>query len=413
VRYHDRFADRIEIMMKLRFVNGYRLLLAVSLLMVGSVSAVRGGVGESAVITLSFPFGARSAGMGEVGTALADDVSALFFNPAGLGVQNRDWRGGAAAWSFEYLLPAFKLSELWHTAVSGYVSLPGSLGGLGVYCNYINMGMNTIVDELGREELTTHSWEAVWALGWGFSLEEFGDRTRFFGITVKPFVSALAPGLGEHGEGVAQSFAVDAGYLRVFDCGIRYAFTFANMGPAVFYIDRNNIDPIPFTAATAFAWKRRVVRHKAEVFRFATEFRLDKELVVNRFDGRDPDPFYKAMFTDWFDEPMGRELQEINVHAGVEFCLMNTVTYRQGILFDWIGERYEMHYGVGLHLFNHIKGDFAWIYSPEGYMKNIVSGMEFGKDGATGARHLQWHLTITIDALGGWNEKDMEWWMVR
>ena len=39
---------------------------------------------KSAVITLVFPSGARSLAMGEVGTALADDEQAAFYNPAGL-----------------------------------------------------------------------------------------------------------------------------------------------------------------------------------------------------------------------------------------------------------------------------------------------------------------------------------------
>jgi len=38
--------------------------------------------GQSAVITLVFPSGSRSIGMGEVGTALADDEQVLYFNPA-------------------------------------------------------------------------------------------------------------------------------------------------------------------------------------------------------------------------------------------------------------------------------------------------------------------------------------------
>ena len=45
-------------------------------------------VGQSAVVTLVFPFGARNTGMGEVGTSLADDDAVLFYNPAGLAVQN-------------------------------------------------------------------------------------------------------------------------------------------------------------------------------------------------------------------------------------------------------------------------------------------------------------------------------------
>ncbi|MBN1129195.1 MAG: hypothetical protein JXA71_09430, partial [Chitinispirillaceae bacterium] len=44
-----------------------------------------GGVGQSAVITLVFPPGARATGLGEAFTGVADDVNAVFFNPAGLG----------------------------------------------------------------------------------------------------------------------------------------------------------------------------------------------------------------------------------------------------------------------------------------------------------------------------------------
>jgi ligand-binding sensor domain-containing protein len=44
-----------------------------------------GAVGQSAVITLVFPPGARATGLGEAFTAIADDANATFFNPAGLG----------------------------------------------------------------------------------------------------------------------------------------------------------------------------------------------------------------------------------------------------------------------------------------------------------------------------------------
>jgi len=42
-------------------------------------------IGQSAVITLVFPPGARATGLGEAFTGLADDANATFFNPAGLG----------------------------------------------------------------------------------------------------------------------------------------------------------------------------------------------------------------------------------------------------------------------------------------------------------------------------------------
>jgi hypothetical protein len=42
-------------------------------------------IGQSAVITLVFPPGARATGLGEAFVAMADDANATFFNPAGLG----------------------------------------------------------------------------------------------------------------------------------------------------------------------------------------------------------------------------------------------------------------------------------------------------------------------------------------
>jgi len=42
-------------------------------------------VGQSAVVTLGFPVGARPTAMGEAFTGLANDANAVFYNPAGLG----------------------------------------------------------------------------------------------------------------------------------------------------------------------------------------------------------------------------------------------------------------------------------------------------------------------------------------
>lgn len=48
----------------------------------------------SAIITLEMPVGARQLGMGEAGAALADDATAMYFNPAGLafGPLSDEWR---------------------------------------------------------------------------------------------------------------------------------------------------------------------------------------------------------------------------------------------------------------------------------------------------------------------------------
>lgn len=388
-----------------------RICFTVVLVLFLFATPLHAGVGESAIITLAFPFGARAYGMGEVGTALADGPSVLYWNPAGLGVKNRSWRNGSGFYSYEQLLPAFGLSELWHCATAACYQLPNSMGGFGTYLNYINMGRNPIIDALGNERKSVRSWEAVMALGWGFSLEEFGAPDQYLGITFKPFISALAPGLGPGGEGVAQSFAIDLGYLHIFRNGLRIGMTLVNMGPAVYYVEHEFRDPIPFTANFALGYKKKVVVEGVDIVRVAAEIRLDKELVVNHYDGA-PEPFFKAMHTDLFNESLEYELQEINYHLGAEIRILNTVCYRQGFLFDYIGERYEMHYGIGCNLFNHIKADFSWIYAPEGYFKEQLQRHDKNKEGATGARHLQWNLSFTLDGIAGWRDEDLQWWKV-
>ncbi|MGD9200203.1 MAG: two-component regulator propeller domain-containing protein, partial [Chitinispirillia bacterium] len=48
-------------------------------------ASIFGAIGQSAIITLSFPFGARTTGLGETFTGIANSVDATFYNPAGLG----------------------------------------------------------------------------------------------------------------------------------------------------------------------------------------------------------------------------------------------------------------------------------------------------------------------------------------
>jgi hypothetical protein len=51
-------------------------------------------IGQSSVVTLAFPWGARSAALGETFTGIADDEQALFYNPAGLGLSplSKTWQ---------------------------------------------------------------------------------------------------------------------------------------------------------------------------------------------------------------------------------------------------------------------------------------------------------------------------------
>jgi hypothetical protein len=382
----------------------------------GMVSISHAGVGQSAVITLVFPYGARSYAMGEVGTALADDESVLFFNPAGLDVPNERYIGGCGTFFYEPLLPAFRLKDLWHTALAANIQVPDFYWcSPGVFFNFINMGINSWQDELGRDRGSSRSWESVMALGAGFNFKDVGILNHYFGLTAKYIVSALSPGIGGAGSGVGTGIAVDFGYLWTIGRNFRFGATAMNMGPPIYYIDPEKLDPIPFTINLALAYKNELLIEGLRFFAVAGEFRADREVVKNYID-RKPDPFYKAIWTDLLkdkDETAAFELWQFNEHLGGEMTVLNTLSWRNGYLVDVVGERYEYHYGIGVSVLNHLSLDFGNIYSPEGFMKGFARLFDSHKTGASGARNNQWQISLTLSRALYWNDNDFEWWKVR
>lgn len=286
---------------------------------------ILGKIGQSAIITLSFPYGARTNAMGEVGAALADDESCLFWNPAGLGVVNERWYGGSGAFFREPLLPIFDL-DLWHYSYAVCYQHPPSsisplfdVGGFGLLLNYISYGTNEQYNAQGKKIADFQSFEYSFGLSYGFNFAEFGIPDLATGITVKYAHSALAPGIDEHdpSAGIGQTFAVDLGTLYTFPFGLRLGLTLINMGPSVYYINPTDGDPIPFTVILAIGYKYEFVLNNIRLFRFCAEYNANREMVYKE-PYEDPDPFWKAIFTSLNDEPMKEELKEIiHNHAWV------------------------------------------------------------------------------------------------
>lgn len=66
-------------------VKNRNILLTALTLVISITSVAIADIGQSAIITLVFPYGARSTGLGETFTGIADDAAANYYNPAGLG----------------------------------------------------------------------------------------------------------------------------------------------------------------------------------------------------------------------------------------------------------------------------------------------------------------------------------------
>lgn len=377
-------------------------IFIISFALLSLYTSAIGAIGQAAIITLEFPYGARSYAMGEVGAALADDESTVFWNPAGLGPVNERWHGGAITHFYEPLLPVFDIPDLWHTAFAicfqPEPSEKGShfdIGGFGFFFNYLNFGESEIYDALGIKIGSVYSYEYVIALAWGFNFEDLGAENLSLGLTLKYAKSALAPGIGVGDEGIGRTVAIDAGFLYCFPFGMRIGFTLLNMGPPVFYISRDEADPIPFTIRLAFGYKKEFISNNMRVIRICAEYNLDRIFVYNE-PYEDPSPFWEAIFKSWGDESIEQELSEIIHNNGFEITVFNTGSIRLGVMIDDAGSRTELHWGWGVSWLNHFNFDWAYIHSPR---KSI-------------ARDGQWGVSFSFYRIFNWTENDHRWWEV-
>lgn len=263
-----------------------------------------------------------------------------------------------AALFYEPLLPAFDIPELWHANVAG-VFPTEEWGTIGFYLNYLNFGENTQYDAQGRLVDKFQSYEFVLALCYGLPIKQ--DFS--FGINIKYAHSALAPGIGEGSEGVGKTFAIDAAILKrnLLLKNLSLGFHLMNMGPSVFYISREEADPIPFTARLGLAYT--AVQTPIHYLQLAVD--LDREIVYNA-PYQKPDPFWKAIYDELLNdkrEHFKDELDQIIAHAGLEYWYVYFLALRMGMLYDEAGSRKELHLGLGLK-YGNMGIDWFYIYSP-------------------------------------------------
>ena len=125
-----------------RSIHAIALVLIIALFApVAGTVAAQGGPGSSAVVFLKIEPDSRAAGMGNAGVALADNASAIFWNPAGLAFQT----GTEAAITHSEWLPEFDAGLYYEYLVAKH-HLPG-WGTIGAHLTYLNLGRHEGRDE--------------------------------------------------------------------------------------------------------------------------------------------------------------------------------------------------------------------------------------------------------------------------
>lgn len=337
-------------------------------------------VGGSAVVFLKIEPDSRASGMGNAGVALADNASAMFWNPAGLAFQT----GTEAAITHSAWLPEFN-ADLFYEYLIAKHHIPG-WGTFGAHLTYLFLGEHEGRDAQNNPTGTFRSYDLATGISYGTKVSErFG-----IGTSVRFIYSNLAPGqvVGSQKTkaGVSTSFDIAGLYRsRKFRMGetmkgeLSFGFNLANMGPKIQYSDNAQSDPIPTNLRFGYAFKMEFDEFNS--LTWVTDFNKD---LIHYSTGDstkyEADPFYKAIFSSWQsikvrtnaladDEAQFETLSVINqltIGTGVEYWYNNLFALRAGYFYENPnnGNRKYMTLGAGVRV-NIIGIDFSYIYAEQ------------------------------------------------
>jgi len=179
---------------------------------------------SSAAQFLSLGFGARGLGMGEAFVAVADDVSSVYYNPAGLG------KGGN-----ELLV-----SHSWHIQDTGLTQLAYARGNAGLSLTYFSAGSLEGRDEVGN-------------LNSDFTAEDFAFSGGYAVKTGRLSAGATLKGVRQRIKAsVASAVCADAGLLYGFGMmPVTLGLSVSNLGTRVKFKDEGFPLPVIYRAGVA------------------------------------------------------------------------------------------------------------------------------------------------------------------
>ena len=223
-----------------------------AVLVTGFPGAALAGSGAGA-INLSFPIGARYNALGEAGTALSQDATAMWWNPGGLGFLPQRPK------DHDLHVMQSKLAEGLADDIGlywiGYAAPMGSHGAFGVYFNYLDMGDQQATDENGEPLGLFTSY--MFAIGANYGVRI--TQNVGVGLGVKYFRDKLTDDEVNQsqpaGSGSGDSFGVDLGLLwKVPAIRSNLALAVANLGPDIKHVDADQSDPMPRKATIGIAF---------------------------------------------------------------------------------------------------------------------------------------------------------------
>jgi hypothetical protein len=331
-------------------------LLTLILLAAGALPAAAqsSAGGASLFITPS----ARADGMGRAFVSIADDASAVWWNPAGLAfIKERE-----AMTNYAKLVP--DLADDVFYLYLGYVQPSKSWGTLGGNIVYLSYGQNQITrpndngvsDSVG----TFTSYEVAPTLSFGTSLSDVvgvGFSVKFLYVNLAPGYALQESGIATSSSvsGTGSSVAVDFGILakpRIKmgdkDLELGIGAMVQNLGPSISFVDQANSDPLPRNIHIGVSGTYHIQKG------------------------------YSATFAANLQQPIVTKKDHGIWHVGAEALLAGTLAGRVGYIYDSEGDITAPTFGLGVYL-NQLQIDFASVPQATGLarVKKFALGVRF------------------------------------
>ncbi|HMB40953.1 MAG TPA: type IX secretion system outer membrane channel protein PorV [Balneolaceae bacterium] len=355
-----------------------RILFSLLILAIIPFSQIQAQVGITAVPFLQIEPDSRSTGMGNTGVAIADNASAIFWNPAGLAFQNQN----QISLTHANWLPSFN-ADLFYDYLVGTYYVEG-IGTIGGHLTFLNLGEQTRTDETGLELGRFNSFELSGGLSYGFLLSDnfaLGTGLRFI-------YSSLADG-SVSGQDInpGSSIGIDLSALYKTDpfevanrtASFNAGFNLSNLGPGIQYTDNAQKDPLPTVLRAGWAYKMNIDGNGINTITFSND--ISKIMARNERIGNDPENpefetmgSFEALFNSWgsFERFNGTETVSVSLAQqlmwgfGLEYWYDELFALRTGYYYEHPenGNREFITLGAGLR-YNIFGVDFSYLYTLE------------------------------------------------
>jgi hypothetical protein len=339
-----------------------------------TVDPLSGKENEYRVITTSVPFlgitpDARSAGIGDAGSALSGDQNAVYWNPGRLARVTKDIGGSI---SITPWLRGLGVNDVYLGYLSGHYKI-NKQSAIGLGFTYFGLGSIQMTDNVGQSLGTLNPNELAICPTYSRVL----SKNLSLGIGIKYFHSNLA---GSYSGGTdatrarpANSVAVDLGMFYTKETSLggnpaQFAFgaVLSNMGPKISYTDNNKRDFIPSTLRVGPALTMELDAYNKVTFTFD----IAKALVPT--PGKDSLEAVQIQNLGWIEgmaqslykapDGFSEKMQELMIGGGAEYWYDNQFAVRGGYFHESKNKGNRRYFTAGVGIRYQTFGlDFAYL----------------------------------------------------